>query len=110
MATCRCLRSIQMRRKTLRLRMKNGTAHCEAQDSLGEAKDPDHSCVGKEIEEMYVVSYFHRKGMKRPAIAAEPAAVYHEDAFDENIVKYCLHEIKLHRSDLSHPLSSGRPL
>jgi hypothetical protein len=54
-----------------------------------------------EIEQRYVVSYLHRKWMKLPAIVAEPAAVYHEDAFDENRVKYWLHEIKLHRSDLS---------
>jgi hypothetical protein len=39
------------------------------------------------IEQRYVVSYF-RKGMKLPAIVAELAAVGHEDAFDENIVKY----------------------
>jgi hypothetical protein len=51
-----------------------------------------------EIEERSVVSYFHRTGIKLPAIVAEPAAVCHEDAFDENRVKYWLHEIKLHRS------------
>jgi hypothetical protein len=38
------------------------------------------------IEERYVVSYFHRKAMKLPAIVAELAAGYHEDAFDENRV------------------------
>jgi hypothetical protein len=54
-----------------------------------------------EIEQRYVVSYLHRKEMKPPAIIAELAAVYHEGAFDENRVKYWLHEIKLHRSDLS---------
>jgi hypothetical protein len=62
-----------------------------------------------EIEQKYVVSYLHRKGMKLPAIVAELAAVYHEDAFDENRVKYELHEIKLHRFDLSDRPSSGRP-
>jgi transposase len=62
-----------------------------------------------EIEERYVVSYLHRKGMKLPAIVAELAAVHHENAFDENRVKYWLHEIKLHRSDLSDRPSSGRP-
>jgi hypothetical protein len=41
-----------------------------------------------EIEQRYVVTYIHRKGMKLPAIVAELAAVYHEDAFDENRVKY----------------------
>jgi hypothetical protein len=41
-----------------------------------------------------VVRYPHRKGMKLPAIVAEPAAVYHEDAFGGNVVKYWLHEIK----------------
>jgi hypothetical protein len=41
-----------------------------------------------EIEQRYVVSCFHRKGMKLPAIVAELAAVYHKDAFDENKVKY----------------------
>jgi transposase len=61
-----------------------------------------------EIEQRYVVSYLHRKGMKLPAIVAELVAVYHEDAFDENRVKYWLHEIKLHRSDLSDQLSSGQ--
>jgi hypothetical protein len=55
-----------------------------------------------EIEQRYVVSYLHRKGMKLPVIAADPAAVYHEDAFHENRVKYWLHEIKLHRSDLRY--------
>jgi hypothetical protein len=54
-----------------------------------------------EIEQRYVVSYLHRKGMKLPAIVAERAAVYHEDEFDENRVKYWLHEIKLHGSNLS---------
>jgi hypothetical protein len=34
--------------------------------------------------------------MKLPAIVAELTA------FDENIMKYWLHEIKLHLSDLSH--------
>jgi hypothetical protein len=41
-----------------------------------------------EIEQSYVVSCLHRKGMKRPAIVAERAAVSHEDAFDKNRVKY----------------------
>jgi hypothetical protein len=41
-----------------------------------------------------VVSCLHRKGMKLAAIVAELAAVYHKDAFDENRVKYWLHEIK----------------
>jgi hypothetical protein len=62
-----------------------------------------------EIEQRYVVSYFHRKEMKLPAIVAELAAVFHEDAFDENRVKYWLHEIQSHRSDLSDRPSSGRP-
>jgi hypothetical protein len=34
------------------------------------------------------VSYIQRKGMKPLVIVAELAAVYHEDAFDENRVKY----------------------
>jgi hypothetical protein len=46
--------------------------------------------------------------MKLPAIVAEPAAVYHEDAFDENRMKYWLHEIKLRCSDLSDRPSSDR--
>jgi hypothetical protein len=54
-----------------------------------------------EIEQRYVVSYLHRKETKLPAIVAELAAVYHKDAFDENRVTYWLHEIKLHRPDLS---------
>jgi hypothetical protein len=33
-----------------------------------------------EMEQRYVVSCLHRKGMKLPAIVAELAAVYHEDA------------------------------
>jgi hypothetical protein len=41
-----------------------------------------------DIEQRYVVSYLHRKGMKLPVIVAELAAVYHEDAFDENRMKY----------------------
>jgi hypothetical protein len=41
-----------------------------------------------EIEQRYVMSSLHRKGMKLPAIAAELATVYHKDAFDENRVKY----------------------
>jgi hypothetical protein len=47
-----------------------------------------------EIEQRYVVNSLHREGMKLPAIIAEPAAVYHEDAFNESIVKYWLHEIQ----------------
>jgi hypothetical protein len=62
-----------------------------------------------EIEQRYVVSYLHHKRMKLPAIVAELAAVYHEDAFDENRVNYWLHEIKLHRSDLSDQPNFGRP-
>jgi hypothetical protein len=46
--------------------------------------------------------------MKLPAILAELAAVYHEAAFGENKVKYWLHEIKFHRSDLSDRPNSGR--
>jgi hypothetical protein len=63
-----------------------------------------------EIEERYVVSYLHRKGMKLPAIVAELAAIYYADAFDENRVKSWRYEIKLHRSDLSDRPCSGRPL
>jgi hypothetical protein len=62
-----------------------------------------------EIEQRDVVSDFHRRGMKLPTIVAELAAVYREDAFKENTVKYWLHEIKLHCSDLSDRPSSGRP-
>jgi hypothetical protein len=54
-----------------------------------------------EIEQRYVVSHLDCNGMKRPAIVAEFAAVYHTDAFDETRVKYWRHEIKLHRSDLT---------
>jgi hypothetical protein len=56
-----------------------------------------------------VVSYLHRKEMELSAIVAELATVSHEDAFDENRVKYWLYEIKLHRSDLSDRPSPGRP-
>jgi hypothetical protein len=63
-----------------------------------------------EIEQRYVVSYLHCKGMKLPAIVTEGAAVYHGDAFDENRVKYWLHEIKLHCSELSDRPSSDRRL
>jgi hypothetical protein len=63
-----------------------------------------------EIEQRYVVSYLHRKGRKLPAIVAELAAVYHEDVFNDNRVKYWLYEIKLHRSDLSRRQSSDRRL
>jgi hypothetical protein len=60
-----------------------------------------------EIEQRYVVGDLHRKGMKSPAIVAEPVAVYHNDAFDDDRVKYWLYEINLHRSDLSDRSSSG---
>jgi hypothetical protein len=60
-----------------------------------------------EIEQRPVASYRHRKGMKLPAIVAELAAVYDKDPFYENRVKYWLPEIKLHRTDLSDPPSSG---
>jgi hypothetical protein len=62
-----------------------------------------------EIEQRDVVNYLHRKEMKWPAIVVELAAVYHEDTFDENRVKYWLHEIKLHCSNLSDRPSSGQP-
>jgi hypothetical protein len=45
-----------------------------------------------EIEQRYMTSC--HKGMKLPATAAEPAALNHEYAFEENRVKYWLHEIK----------------
>jgi hypothetical protein len=41
-----------------------------------------------EIGQRDMASYLHRKGMKLPATVAELAPVYHEDAFDENRVKY----------------------
>jgi hypothetical protein len=41
-----------------------------------------------EIEQRYVVSYLHHKGMKLPATVAELAAAYHEDPFDKSGVKY----------------------
>jgi hypothetical protein len=41
-----------------------------------------------EIEQRYVVSCLHRKGMKLPAIVTELVIIYHKDAFDENRVKY----------------------
>jgi hypothetical protein len=62
-----------------------------------------------EVEQRYVVGYLHRTEMKLPAIVAELAAIYHEDAFDENRAEDWLHEIKLYRSDLSDQPSSGRP-
>jgi hypothetical protein len=48
-----------------------------------------------EMEQRYVVSYLYRKEMKPPAIVAELAAVYHENAFNENRVQYWPHEIKV---------------
>jgi hypothetical protein len=63
-----------------------------------------------EIEQKYMVSSLHRKEMKLPAIVAERAAVCQKDIFNENRMKYWLHEIKLHRSDLSDRPSSGGPL
>jgi hypothetical protein len=63
-----------------------------------------------EIDQGYVMSYVHRKGMKLPAIFAAPATVYHDDAFDKNRVTYWLHEIILPHSDLSDRPSSDRPL
>jgi hypothetical protein len=41
-----------------------------------------------EIEQKYMVSYLHHRGTKPPGVFAELAAVYHEDAFDENRMKY----------------------
>jgi hypothetical protein len=64
-----------------------------------------------EIEQRYMVSYLHRKGMKLPAIVAGSAAVYPEDAFNENKVKCWLHETKLYCSDLRRrPNPSRAPL
>jgi hypothetical protein len=67
-----------------------------------------HLELQMEIEQRYMVSSLHRKGMKLPAIVAELTALYHEGAFDENRVNYWLLEIKLHRSDLSDRLSLGQ--
>jgi hypothetical protein len=55
-----------------------------------------------------MVRYLRRKGMKLPAIVADLAAVYHEDTFEENRMKYLLYEIRIHHSDLSDRPSSGR--
>jgi hypothetical protein len=41
-----------------------------------------------EVEQRYVVSSLHSKGMKQPVIVAELAAVCHDDAFNENKVNY----------------------
>jgi hypothetical protein len=62
-----------------------------------------------EIEQRYVMSYLHCKGIKLPAIIAKLVAVYHEDEFDEKRVEHWLHEIKLHCSGLSDRPSSGPP-
>jgi transposase len=61
------------------------------------------------IEQRSVVSCLHRKGITLPTIVVELMTVSHEDAIDENRVKYWLHEIELHRSDLSDQSNSGRP-
>jgi hypothetical protein len=45
-----------------------------------------------EIEQRCVVSCFHHKRIKPPAIVAELKAIDHEDAFDEKRMKYWLHE------------------
>jgi hypothetical protein len=46
--------------------------------------------------------------MKLTEIVTELASILHEEAFDENKVNHWLHELKLHRSDLSdRPHSSG---
>jgi hypothetical protein len=44
--------------------------------------------LSMETEERCMVSDLNCKGMKLTAIVAEPAAVCHKDAFDENRVKY----------------------
>jgi hypothetical protein len=62
------------------------------------------------IKQRYVVNSLHHMEMILPPIVAELAVVYHEDAFDENRVKYWPYEIKLSRSDLSDQSSSGPPL
>jgi hypothetical protein len=41
-----------------------------------------------EIEQRSMVSCLHRKGMKLSEIVAELASVGHQEAFDENTVKY----------------------
>jgi hypothetical protein len=41
-----------------------------------------------EIEQRYVIRNLHRKGRQLPEIVFELGEVYHEDAFDENRVKY----------------------
>jgi hypothetical protein len=71
----------------------------------------DNICLELQMEigQNHTVSYLHGKRMELPAIVAEPAAVYHEDAFDENRIKCWLHQIELHRSHLSDRPSSGRP-
>jgi hypothetical protein len=50
--------------------------------------------LSMEIEQRYVVSHLHCKVMKLPAIVAELAEVYHEDAFDESRLGYWRHAIK----------------
>jgi hypothetical protein len=42
-----------------------------------------HLELRMKIEQRYVVSFLHSKGMKLPAIVTELAAVYRENAFDE---------------------------
>jgi hypothetical protein len=48
-----------------------------------------------EIEQMDMMSYLHRNGIELPAIVTELAAVDHEDAFDENRVRYWLQRLSL---------------
>jgi hypothetical protein len=56
-----------------------------------------------EIEQRYLASYLHHRGMKLLAIVAERAVVHHEDTFEENRVKCWLREIRLHCSDSLYP-------
>jgi hypothetical protein len=62
-----------------------------------------------EIGEKYVVTYLHGQGVKLPEIVAALARVFHEEPSDENMAKYWLHELKLHRSDLRDRPNSDRP-
>jgi hypothetical protein len=63
-----------------------------------------------EIEQRYTVSSLHSKSITVPEVITQLASVDHQKLFDENRVKYWLHKLKLHRSDLSDGPRSGRSL
>jgi hypothetical protein len=65
---------------------------------------------GDSMEQHHVITFLDVKDLKRNEIATKLSNTYNRDADDPPSIKYCLHQIKLGRTDLQTQHVGGRPL